>query len=173
MLGKLSSMFGSDSAEEEKKKKQPQPSAMVGYFQPGARIQAGANSLAQADMPEQNMMSKAGTTLKGALSSKPNHDIGALYGEEVDFDDPTNDELLGVIADEEFEGATGPEKEGVDWEAFSRMLGSINDPNAGRQVSSSAYRAGFRAPDQSLYENPLLKREYQQLYSQPLYNKLV
>lgn len=172
MLGNLSSTFGADSAEEEKKKKQPQPNAMVGYFQPSARIQAGANSLTQADFAEPGMMEKAGSALKGALSSKPNNDIGALYGEEVDFEDPANDELLGVIADEEEGTAVGVEERGTDWEAIMKMLGSIKDgsPKVG---APGAYRGQFRAPDPKLYQNQLMEREYQDLYSRPLYSKLV
>lgn len=72
----------------------------------------------------------------------------------------------------EFGGKTDKEK-GVDWDAFARMLQTIK-PQDEFKISGGGGRVGggFQF-NRKPYENQLLTREYESLYNQPLYNKLV
>ncbi|MGL5013546.1 MAG: hypothetical protein ACRC6V_04540 [Bacteroidales bacterium] len=70
----------------------------------------------------------------------------------------------------EFGGATD---EGFDWDSLAQALQSIKGKPEKSIDFSGSGRKGFNAPPKSLYENPLLAREFQQMYSSPLYNKLV
>lgn len=133
------------------------------YFKPGTSIQEGANSIQDV-----SLWNKA----KGAMSSVMGggeKDIGKLY-EGVDFDDPENDELLGVIADTEQELEDNKEEEeGFDWEEFSRTLQSVQGGKEFQMGNAPAFKAGWSGTG---YKNPLLDREYAELYNQPLYTPL-
>lgn len=95
------------------------------------------------------------------------------------------DDALGNLADAEAGGAVnanlGSGKEalskvggGMDFDKIAEVMKSINSPKD-QQINMASHRAGGSAfnPNSKLYENQLLAREYQDLYSQPLYNKLV
>ena len=110
---------------------------------------------------------------KGKLSSMTdfgNKDLGELY-KDIDFDDPANDDLLGLISDVEGEIASG--KKGFDYELLGRTLSSIKPKDAPKisHLGRGGGGGSFRY-DKSLYENPLLTREFNALYSEPLYKKL-
>lgn len=133
------------------------------YFKPGASIQESANSVQDV-----SLWSKA----KGAMSSVMGggeKDIGKLYA-DVDFDDPENDELLGVIADTEQELEDNKEEEeGYDWAGLARTLQSIKGGEPYKMSNAPAFKAGWSGTG---YKNPLLDREYAELYNQPLYSPL-
>lgn len=167
MFGVFDGLWGSSKPEE--KKKEFTLGDVSGYFKPGASIQNGANSLTAAGETDPTMWQKAkGQT--SALFDSGEKDLGALYA-DVDFDDPANEELLGVIADAEGEIAAAKEDEGVDWAAMARMLQSVK-PNKGPAVTGAGRVGGGFRFDRKPYENQLLTREYESLYNQPLYNKL-
>ncbi|MGL5012774.1 MAG: hypothetical protein ACRC6V_00575 [Bacteroidales bacterium] len=65
------------------------------------------------------------------------------------------------------------QEEGIDWDALAKVLGSIATPTPERAPSVSRAGGGGSRFDASQYDNPLVAREFQQLYSAPLYNKLV
>lgn len=68
------------------------------------------------------------------------------------------------VATTEFGGASPKKK---DWTGLAEALKSIKLPEHGKV--SSSHRAGGFNFDSKLYENPLLTREYNALYSAPLY----
>ncbi|MGL5013088.1 MAG: hypothetical protein ACRC6V_02200 [Bacteroidales bacterium] len=135
----------------------------------GSYMKSGYNAM------EQGVLSMAHGVKKskfGALAGMDQPgDLGKLYG-DVDFDDPANDELLGVISDVEEETAkAGKKEDGMDFDKISKVLASIKPVEGPNVPQASARPSGFNY-NSKLYENPLLTREYQSLYSQPLYNKL-
>lgn len=104
--------------------------------------------------------------------------VGALWDT---MSGPSDDEL-GMMADNEADGAVGTGEEalakaqkdlgtGMDFDKMSKVLASVK-PVEGPKVSQASHRGGGFNYNSKLYENPLLTREYQSLYSQPLYNKL-
>ncbi|MGL5965503.1 MAG: hypothetical protein ACRCZ2_14090, partial [Fusobacteriaceae bacterium] len=134
---------------------------MSGYFKPtgkvGEAMVSGPNSLTAAG-EEPSMMQKAKGSM-GSLFDTGEQDLGALY-DGTDFEDPANDELLGVIADEEEAIAAANAEEGVDWEAFSRMLQTIKPTeNPPINMSTGRVGGGFQF-NRKPYENQLLVREY-------------
>lgn len=63
---------------------------------------------------------------------------------------------------------------GFDLQELGRVLKSVQPTGGvqqGSSVSSGSRRGGF-SYDKSLYENPLLQREFQNLYNAPLYQEL-
>ena len=71
-----------------------------------------------------------------------------------------------------------PEKEGrgFDLQELGKVLGSIQAPqrsrSSGSMVSSGRVGGGGFRLDKSLYENPLVAREFNNLYMAPLYQDL-
>ncbi|MGL5015523.1 MAG: hypothetical protein ACRC6V_14745 [Bacteroidales bacterium] len=184
LMDSASSLFGED---DKKKKvsgalaKQELPAEPEGfslgdvtsYFKPtgkvGEAMVSGPNSLTASGEGPSTMQKAKGAV--GSLFDMGEQDLGALYA-GTDFEDTANDELLGVIADEEGAMAAAAAEEGVDWEAFSRMLQTIK-PTEHPKINMSTGRVGggFQF-NRKPYENQLLVREYENLYNQPLYNKL-
>lgn len=80
------------------------------------------------------------------------------------------DEKMNFIPDT-YEGAKEEWGEGFDWEGLARTLQSVKVPTDQPGPSSSGRAGGRFNFDKSLYENPLLTREYQALYQAPLYTK--
>lgn len=97
-------------------------------------------------------------------------DIGKLFnGVEMD------DDILGMIADAEEGGAVVQPEKKMDFAKMSQVLKNVqgNMPKQ-PQVSQASHRGGGGGRmDKSLYENPLLVREFQQMYQEPLYKNLV
>ncbi|MGL5015443.1 MAG: hypothetical protein ACRC6V_14340, partial [Bacteroidales bacterium] len=105
--------------------------------------------------------------LKGGFNNMMdfgNKDLGTLY-KDIDFDDPANDDLLGLISDVEGEiaGSKGAEK-GLDLQEIGKMLQSIQaEPDYKISHSGGAGGRGFRF-DQEPYKNKLAQREFDEMY---------
>lgn len=83
---------------------------------------------------------------KGAVSGlfdTGTKDIGALYG-DVDFEDPANDELLGVIADTEGEIAASKKDDGLPWADIFDAASKAWQWKEGSVREAPAFRAPFR-----------------------------
>lgn len=117
--------------------------------------------------------------IKGALSSGMDS-VGGMWDSMAG----PSDDVLGNLADMEAGGAVdaglGKGSDalkkagaGADFTKMAKILGSIKGPEQ-QQIQHSGGKAGggFRF-DKGQYSNDLLTREYQQMYQQPLYNKLV
>ncbi|MGL5583747.1 MAG: hypothetical protein ACRDCE_22770 [Cetobacterium sp.] len=113
----------------------------------------GPNSLsASGTVAEPSKWEKALGYASG-LTDLGEQDLGQLYN-DVDFDDPANDELLGVIADTETEiAAAKPESQ------FAKRFGSvlvdlgkdISAQSTAPKVSAPAFKATFRPQQVSSY----------------------
>lgn len=111
-------------------------------FRPGQAINAGANSLGGAQPSTWN-------NITSWVSNKMDfgtQDLGQLY-KDVDFTDPANDELLGVIADSESATAAANANSSIDWgsalkDATDAVSQVMNQGQKG--PTSGAGRAGFK-----------------------------
>ena len=111
-------------------------------FRPGQAIQAGANSLQGAQPSTWNNV----TSWVSNKMDFGTQDLGKLY-QDVDFTDPANDELLGMIADTETEIATANSASSLDWgKALGDASKAVADVMGQNQkgAPSGGGRAGFR-----------------------------
>lgn len=69
-------------------------------------------------------------------------------------------------------GVTDVEGKGFDMEKLAQVLKSVKPSNSDVPISMTRTGGGGGRYDKSVFENPLLTREMQALYNQPLYNKL-
>lgn len=70
--------------------------------------------------------------------------------------------------DEALAKATGK----MDFAKMAKVLESVNSNLDKDRVPQAQHRGtSFRAPDKSLYSNPLADREFKEMYSQPIYKK--
>ena len=94
-----------------------------------------------------------------------------------------SDDVLGMMADNEADGAVGTGKEALkkakgdlgnkmDFAKMSQVLKSVQGSPESNVPQAQARAGGFKGVDKSLYGNPLADREFQQMYSQPLQSKL-
>lgn len=104
---------------------------------------------------------KPGSISKPGLGSEG---VGWQGGANLDLGLPTD--YAGM------KEAAGAEK-GFDFEGLARTLASIKGGPEAPAISLGRAGGGGGRYDSKVFENPLLTREYNQLYSQPLYNKLV
>lgn len=74
----------------------------------------------------------------------------------------------------EFGGAAGSASKGFNLQEFGRILQSVQQPEEQRVPTGggSAGGRGFNF-DSKLYQNPMLEREYNSLYTSPMYTPLV
>lgn len=106
-------------------------------------------------------------------------DIPRSAAGAVDYSDPGNSnwrtsDQIEKAREAQLMGDTSyktPDKE-FDWGRFAQTLASIKVPQQQQLSHSGRVGGGFRF-DKSQYQNPLIQREYEQLYTAPLYNKLV
>lgn len=79
---------------------------------------------------------------------------------------------LGVPETYQGMKSAGSAGSGFDWEGLARTLQSVKPHNDAPPISMTRSGGGGGRYDKSVFENPLLTRELNALYSQPLYNKL-
>lgn len=105
---------------------------------------------------------KPGSIAKPGLGSEG---VGWGGGAELDFGLPTD--YAGMKK-------AGVGEKGFDFEGLAKTLASIKPVDGTPNINMSSGRAGGGGSrfDSKQYENPLLTREYNALYSQPLYTPL-
>lgn len=136
----------------------------------GQRIQAGPNSLTATGglQATPSVWDKTVNVIKQPFAAKS--DIGALHSgiNDVDFDDPSNDEYLGLIANEEAGGAS--DDDGLPWKdilgSAAKALSMIDNSSTSR---SSAFRPGFKQAnipagqfDAGAIQNQMAAQQFQQ-----------
>lgn len=107
-----------------------------------------------------------GNYFKPTSISKPglgSEGVGWQGGANLDLGLPTDYKGMSEMA--------GAEK-GFDWQALAKTLQSIKPHNDAPPISMTRTGGGGGRYDKSVFENPLLTRELNSLYSQPLYTKL-
>ena len=91
--------------------------------------------------------------------------VGWKGGAQLDLGLPTD--YAGMKDAAEASGATG-----FDWDNLARTLQSIKPTNDTPPINMTRSGGGGGRYDKSVFENPLLTRERNALYSEPLYKQL-
>lgn len=105
----------------------------------------------------------------GAISDGVGYQKGAAV-KEMDLGDKTYEGKTEFAKMAEA-GVTDVDGEGFNMEQLAQVLKSIK-PHDTRQSVNMVRTGGGGRYDKSVFENPLLTREMQALYNQPLYTKL-